>query len=157
MTDDTFTAGDDIEAGAYHVVLKNIERKTSKKDGSEFRIWRFKTPEGVDLSGTSSLSGGPLSKTARWAKAILGRAPTPGDPIGMLYGKSCIAAVETNDEGFAKVVDVYPAAARTATPTAAPTAVSAPSASAEASADGPAAEWDGAIDDRSLVDDPVPF
>ena len=151
MSEDTFTAGDDIEAGAYHVVLKNIERKTSKKDGSEFRIWRFKTPEGVDLSGTSSLSGGPLSKTARWAKAILGRAPTPGDPIGMLYGKSCIAAVETNDEGFAKVVDVYPAAARTATPTATT------ATPVTVSADGPAAEWDGAIDDRSLVDDPVPF
>ena len=151
MSDDVFTAGDDIEAGAYHVVLKNIERKTSKKDGSEFRIWRFKTPEGVDLSGTSSLSGGPLSKTARWAKAILGRAPTPGDPIGMLYGKSCIAAVETNDEGFAKVVDVYPAAARTATPTATT------ATPVTVSADGPAAEWDGAIDDRSLVDDPVPF
>jgi len=151
VSEDVFTAGDDIEAGAYHVVLKNIERKTSKKDGSEFRIWRFKTPEGVDLSGTSSLSGGPLSKTARWAKAILGRAPTPGDPIGMLYGKSCIAAVETNDEGFAKVVDVYPAAARTATPTATT------ATPVTVSADGPAAEWDGAIDDRSLVDDPVPF
>jgi len=151
VSEDVFTAGDDIEAGAYHVVLMRIERKTSKKDGSEFRIWRFKTPEGVDLSGTSSLSGGPLSKTARWAKAILGRAPTPGDPIGMLYGKSCIAAVETNDEGFAKVVDVYPAAARTATPTATT------ATPVTVSADGPAAEWDGAIDDRSLVDDPVPF
>ena len=149
MSEDTFTAGDDIEAGAYHVVLMTIERKVSKKDGSEFRIWRFKTPEGVDLSGTSSLSGGPLSKTARWAKAILGRAPTPGDPIGMLYGKACIAAVETNDEGFAKVVDVYPAAARTATPTA---TVTTP---VTVSADGPAAEWDGAIDDHSL--DPIPF
>ena len=153
MSEDVFTAGDDIEAGAYHVVLMRIERKTSKKDGSEFRIWRFKTPEGVDLSGTSSLSGGPLSKTARWAKAILGRAPTPGDPIGMLYGKSCIAAVETNDEGFAKVVDVYPAAARTATPTATVTSAT----PVTVSADGPAAEWDGAIDDRSLVDDPIPF
>ena len=122
MTDDTFTAGDDIEAGAYNATLTEIIRKTSKRDGSEFRVWRFHTPEGVELSGTSSLAAGPLSKTARWAKAILGRAPTPGDPIGMLYGKRCIVTVETNDDGFAKVTDVHPAAVPKTRPQPAKTA-----------------------------------
>jgi len=152
MTDDTFTAGDDIEAGAYNATLTEIIRKTSKKDGNEFRIWRFHTPEGVELSGSSSIASGPMSKTARWAKAILGRAPTPGDPIGVLYGKRCTVAVETSEEGFARVVEVHPAApAKAARSQPIPTSVV---TSVPATNGGPEnVPWDA----EAVTEDAIPF
>jgi hypothetical protein len=153
VSDDTFSAGDDIEAGAYNATLVRIERKTSKADGSEFRIWRFQTPEGVDLSGSSSLATGPLSKTSRWAKAVLGRAPVPGESIGMLFGKPCIVAVETNEAGYAKVMDVYPAvAARKATPTA-----TVPSDATPTPSVAPRASVTPVGDAADIEDDPIPF
>ena len=101
------------------------------------------------------MSNGPLSKAARWAKAILGRAPVPGEAIGMLFGKPCIVSVEKDDRDYGRVVDVYPAVTRVApTPiVTAPVVTSGPPVSDE----GPAAEWDGSVDDRSIVADPIPF
>lgn len=104
-----FTAGDDTEAGQYPATLVTIERKETK-DGEAFRVWRFKTAAGAELSGSSSLSSGPQSKAYRWARAIIGRAPQPGERAGFLFGKPCIVDVQVTDAGFAKVVEVYPAA-----------------------------------------------
>ena len=113
-----FTAGDDTEAGQYPAILVTIERKETK-DGESFRVWRFKTAAGAELSGSSSLSAGPQSKAYRWARAIIGRAPQPGERVGFLFGKPCIVDVQVNDAGFAKVVEVHPAGQPVATvPTA---------------------------------------
>ena len=116
-----FTAGDDTEAGQYAATLVSIERKETK-EGDFFRVWHFKTVTGAELSGSSSLSSGPQSKAYRWARAIIGREPQPGERAGFLFGKGCIVEVKVNDAGFAKVVEVYPNANRPTANVAAPVA-----------------------------------
>src|SRR3989304_3360568 len=123
-----FTAGDDTEAGQYAATLVSIERKETK-EGDFFRVWHFKTVTGAELSGSSSLSSGPQSKAYRWARAIIGREPQPGERAGFLFGKGCIVEVKVNDAGFAKVVEVYPNATRPVTPQAAPAPAAPPPSS----------------------------
>src|SRR3989337_3124030 len=127
MSSDDFecTAGHDPEAGQYAATLVSIERKETK-EGDFFRVWHFKTVTGAELSGSSSLSSGPQSKAYRWARAIIGREPQPGERAGFLFGKGCIVEVKVNDAGFAKVVEVYPNATRPVTPQAAPAPVAVP-------------------------------
>lgn len=102
-----------LEAGDYEAVHTGIEEKESR-DGSEFKIWNFEvqTPNGlVDLSGTSSLNSGPSSKPFQWAKAILGRAPTPeefDDDLAVLEGKPCRLVVVFSEKGYNTIETILP-------------------------------------------------
>src|SRR3990170_3377947 len=110
-----FTAGDDTEAGQYAATLVSIERKETK-EGDFFRVWHFKTVTGAELSGSSSLSSGPQSKASRWARAIIGREPQPGERAGFLFGKGCIVEVKVNDAGFSQVDEIGKNPRRTPVP-----------------------------------------
>jgi hypothetical protein len=105
-----------LDAGDYEAVHTGITEKESR-DGDLFKIWNFEvqTPDGpVELSGTSSLNSGPSSKPFQWARAILGRAPTPDefdDDLAVLEGRRCRLVVDIGDNGFATITSILPPAA----------------------------------------------
>jgi len=151
------------DEGAYHVTVTEILRKESKQSPGEFfRVWNFQTPEGMKLSGSTSLASGPSSKAYEWSLAILGRPPTKGEPMTILYGKPAIAAVEHNDAGYAKVKNVYPVVAAqppvpqaVAVPTSTVTHVSSPTVTTVPATNGSPENvpWDA----EALTEDAIPF
>lgn len=109
------------EPGAYRARLKGIE----EADGSNFetgepekyRRWTFEIREegfeGTELSASSTMAFGPLSKARRWVEALLGRKVERGEKIGLadLQGLEVDLGVvlkETDRGSFAKIDSVNP-------------------------------------------------
>ena len=100
-----------IEAGVYPATLVGIEEAESEQFG-KFRKWTFAVDlgdggEAYLLSAPSSPASGPKSKAYKWASALLGRAPVPGEPVN-LEGKKCSLHVIVNEDGFNRVESVLP-------------------------------------------------
>jgi hypothetical protein len=96
-----------VKPGAYQAVCTNVETKTSKADGSEFRVWTFSLTDGSGrtVGASSSLSTSPKSKGGKWLASLLGRIPTEGESVEPV-GRACTILVELSDDGYERVTAV---------------------------------------------------
>ena len=96
-----------ISPGAYQAVCTDVETRTSKADGSEFRVWTFSLTDGSGrtVSASSSLLTSPNSKGGKWIAALIGRIPTEGESVEPV-GRACTILVELNADGYERVTAV---------------------------------------------------
>jgi hypothetical protein len=113
--DEIVIGGDaeDIPEGIYPGKLDTIEVRPGVQFEGDFRIWTFVLDNGSTVSGTSSTATSSRAKSYKWIKALLGRKPETGEKV-KLAGLPCQVRVEHDAEGWPRVTDVLPPAAKAA-------------------------------------------
>lgn len=108
---------DALPAGLYPAKVVSIEKKSPTDPTSgfgDYLRWTFMVQQAngipTPLSANSSTATGPKSKAHKWATAILGTAPKPGQPVD-LAGRYCQLSLIINEEGFNRIDTILPAAA----------------------------------------------
>lgn len=107
-----------LDEGVYPGRLDSIEEGGDGQFGP-FNRWNFtvKKPDGTFtvIDAIASAQATPKTKAFKWATALLGRKPNPGEQLD-LTGKLCQLHLSINENGFNKIEAVLPAAGTKATP-----------------------------------------
>src|SRR6185369_15152821 len=110
-----------IKPGAYQAICTGVEERSSKADPTNvFRVWAFQLTDGSlrTIDGSSSLATSPKSKGGKWAAALIGHMPEPGEIVEP-EGRPCTIIVAIKETtGYEYVETVAPAASPMGLPAA---------------------------------------
>jgi hypothetical protein len=105
-----------IKPGAYQAICTGVEERSSKADPTNvFRVWAFQLTDGSlrTIDGSSSLATSPKSKGGKWAAALIGHMPEPGEIVEP-EGRPCTIIVAIKETtGYEYVETVAPPATPT--------------------------------------------
>ena len=115
-----FTVGSntkgDVPAGTYTATLESISItnivSSFSPAGKDMREWHFLANVNGELkpiSGLTSLSTGPASKSYRFLEALLRRPLKAGEAIDDPVGQQVTIVVGMNAKGYPQVTDLLPA------------------------------------------------
>jgi len=105
-----------IKPGAYQAICIGVEERSAKADPTNvFRVWAFQLTDGSlrTIDGSSSLATSPKSKGGKWAAALIGHMPEPGEIVEP-EGRPCTIIVAIKETtGYEYVETVAPPATPT--------------------------------------------
>ncbi len=83
-----------VPPAIYQATCTDVTTKTSKIDGSTFRVWTFTLRDGSGrtVQGSSSMQTTPGSKAGKWLTAMIGHVPAVGENVEPI-GRACTIIV----------------------------------------------------------------